>query len=52
VKAPIAQGEKVGELIVYRDGVECDRVELLAKSSVEKANFFDRLREIAQDWNV
>ncbi len=51
IKAPIVQGAKVGEIIVYRDGVECDRVSLLAMQAVEKANFFDRLREIAREWN-
>ena len=51
VKAPISQGERIGETIIYRDGVECDRVPLLAANGVEKANFLDRLREIAQEWN-
>ena len=51
IKAPVEQGAKVGEIIVYRDGVECDRVPLLAMQAVEKANFFDRLREIAREWN-
>ena len=52
VKAPIQKGEKVGEMIIYRDGVEFDRVNLLAENSVEKANLFDRLRDIAQEWNA
>ncbi len=50
IKAPIEKGECVGELILYKDGVEIDRIELLAAQSIEKANFFDRLREIAQNW--
>ena len=51
LKAPISQGEKVGEVLIYRDGVECDRINLLAANTIEKANFLDRLREIAQEWN-
>ena len=51
IKAPISQGEKVGELIIYREGVECDRVDLLAADRIEKANFFDKIREIAREWN-
>ena len=51
VKAPVSKGEKVGELIVYKDGVEFDRLNLLAACAVEKATFFDRLREIAREWN-
>jgi D-alanyl-D-alanine carboxypeptidase len=51
LKAPISQGETVGELILYRDGIECDRMKVVAACAVEKANFFDRLREIARGWN-
>lgn len=51
LKAPIAQGETVGELIIYKDGIECDRMKVVAACAVEKANFFDRLREIAREWN-
>jgi D-alanyl-D-alanine carboxypeptidase (penicillin-binding protein 5/6) len=51
LKAPITQGEVAGELIVYRDGVECDRVDLLAANTIERANFLDRLHEIAREWN-
>ena len=51
LKAPIRQGEKVGEAIVFKNGVECDRVPLLASESVKKANFFDHFREIARAWN-
>ena len=51
IKAPICKGDKVGELIVYRDGVEFDRVNLLAFETLEKANFFDCLGGIAREWN-
>ncbi len=51
IKAPICKGDKVGELIVYQDGVEFDRVNLLAFEPIEKANFFDCLGGIAQEWN-
>ena len=52
VKAPISAGEKVGEMLVFKDGVEIDKVPLLAFSGVEKANFLDRLKDIAQGWNA
>jgi D-alanyl-D-alanine carboxypeptidase (penicillin-binding protein 5/6) len=51
VKAPIEEKECVGELILYKNGVEIDRIELLAASKVEKANLFDSFREIARNWN-
>ena len=52
VRAPIAQGEKVGELVVYKDNVEIDRVDLLAYNSVEKANLFDRIQDVARGWTA
>jgi D-alanyl-D-alanine carboxypeptidase (penicillin-binding protein 5/6) len=51
VKAPIQEKECVGELILYKNGVEIDRIDLLAAYKVEKANIFDSFREIARNWN-
>ena len=50
-KAPIKKGEKVGELIVYTDNVESDRIPLLAQANVGKANVWDKLQDVARDWN-
>lgn len=52
LRAPIGKGEEVGEMIVYKDNVEVDRVALLANVTVEKANVWDRLRDVAQGWNA
>ncbi len=52
VKAPVKQGERVGELLVFKEGVEIDRIPLLACEGVAKANVWDRLRNIGQKWNV
>ncbi len=50
--APLKQGDTVGEIIVYKEGVEIDKVPLIAEKDVEKANFFDRLQDVASDWNA
>ena len=50
-RAPLPQGARVGELIVYKDGIEIDRVALLTAEEVREANFFDRLRDVAHAWN-
>ena len=52
VKAPVTKGEQIGELVVFKDGVEMDRVPLLASENIEKANFFDCLQDVAKGWNV
>ncbi|MBO5239886.1 MAG: D-alanyl-D-alanine carboxypeptidase [Clostridia bacterium] len=52
LRAPLKKGERVGEIIVYKDNVEVDRVPLVAASDVEKANFFDRFRDVARGWTA
>ena len=51
LRAPIAKDEKIGELIIFRDGIETDRVALLAAESVAKATLWDRMKDIAREWN-
>ena len=51
VKAPVSAGEVVGEIVVYKDGVEVDRIPLVAAENLEKANVFDNFKEIANAWN-
>ena len=51
LKAPIEKGEAVGEIVIYNNGIEVDRLKAIASEGVERANFFDRLHEIAEEWN-
>ncbi len=50
-KAPIEMGEEVGSLALFKDGVEIERIPLLAAQSVEKAGFIDHFRKIGRGWN-
>lgn len=52
IKAPIKQGDILGELVVYRDNVEVDRIQLAANEKVEKATLFDRLKDVANGWSL
>lgn len=52
VKAPVKAGDKVGEIIVYKDNLEIDRVAVVANESAETAGFLDHLRRVAQGWNL
>ncbi len=52
LRAPIAKGEAVGEMVVYKDNVEVDKVLLLANATVEKATVWDRIRDVAEGWNA
>ncbi|MDR7869991.1 MAG: D-alanyl-D-alanine carboxypeptidase family protein [Tissierellaceae bacterium] len=46
INAPIEQGQKVGELVVKLDGQEVDRVNLLAKSQINKASYGKILKNV------
>lgn len=48
--APVKAGDTVGEMIVYKDDVEIDRVPLVAGESAEKAGFGDRFKAITGEW--
>ncbi len=52
MRAPIQKGEKVGELVVYKNGVETERVPLVATECIQKATFFDSLQEVARRFNA
>lgn len=50
ITAPFDGGEKVGELIVKKDGEILDIVDLVTEGPVEKANIFLMLKRILFDW--
>lgn len=50
VKAPINVGDKVGEIIVYKDGIEIGKVNIISKTKVEKSSYFDNLLDIIKEW--
>ena len=51
VKAPIEKGERIGQIILFKDGVEIERVNLLSMDAVKEASVMDRLKKIARNWN-
>ena len=51
LRAPVKKGEVVGEMIIYKDDVEVQRVRLTAGENVAKANLFDRIADVARAWN-
>lgn len=51
LKAPIQKGENVGEVVIFKDNVEIERVSLLAGEDIKTASILDRLKKIAKNWN-
>ncbi len=52
IKAPIAENQTVGKIEVYKDGVLCDEVDVVAAEAVEKAGFNDYLKYNAENWAI
>lgn len=48
--APIAKGEKYGELVAVSEGAEVGKVDLIAEKSVDKAGFTDVFKELLTDF--
>ena len=46
IESPIAEGEKIGELIVRINGREIDRVNLVSKQSIGKAKFKEMFKKV------
>lgn len=50
IKSPMSAGNEVGELIISLDGKEIDRVNLVLKSDVEKANLLNILNRTIKSY--
>ncbi len=46
VKVPIEKGEVVGEITIFKNGVEIGRVNLLSTVKVDKMTYFENIKEI------
>lgn len=49
--APIAAGDVLGEAVLYRDGVEVMRTELVAQEAAPRFTWWDAYQEGARHWN-
>ena len=50
LKAPIKKGEVAGFITVYNNGIEVGKVNVLTLQNIEKSNYFDTVRDIANAW--
>lgn len=50
IKAPLNKGDKIGELIVYRDNVEVVRVNAVADEDVNRKTYFGYIKDVARGW--
>ncbi len=50
IKAPKKAGEKVGTLLVTKEGQVVKEIDLVLGSDIEKLTYFDSIKRIAENW--
>ncbi|MFP4662352.1 MAG: D-alanyl-D-alanine carboxypeptidase family protein [Halanaerobiales bacterium] len=50
LKAPIEEGQKIGEVLILQEGKILGRVDILASENIEKAGFFTRIWRSFVNW--
>ena len=48
--APLKKGDKVGELIIFKNNVEYQRVAVVTNEDVSKKTYFDYIRDVTTNW--
>ena len=50
INAPVLQGDVVGRIIVLKNGVVCDEIDVITIDNVEKQNYRDVITKIINNW--
>ena len=50
--APINIGDKIGEIFIIKNGEVIDKTDIISKTKVEKANYFDKIINSLDNWNI
>lgn len=52
IKAPVKRGDTVGKIEVYKNGILCDTVNLVAAEDADKATYGDFFKKVARGWTL
>lgn len=52
VRAPLQKGDRLGELVLYKDNVEFDSVPLIAGEDVARSTYWDAIEKTAEGWPI
>ncbi|MBQ3115637.1 MAG: D-alanyl-D-alanine carboxypeptidase [Clostridia bacterium] len=50
VVAPINKGDVVGQLLIFKDGIQVDAINVLSNECVLKKTYFDYIKNIGEKW--
>lgn len=52
VKAPVRNGDCVGKIVIYENGVEIGSVNVLAAEDIAEKTYFDYIKDIGVNWGL
>lgn len=52
VKAPLKKGDKIGKLVIYKNGEEIQTVNCLINEDVKEKTYFDCVKDVLRYWTV
>ncbi len=52
VKAPLKKGDKIGKLVIYKNGEEIQTVNCLINEDVKEKTYFDCVKDVLKQWTV
>lgn len=52
VKAPLKKGDKIGKLVIYKNGEEIQTVNCLINEDVKEKTYFDCIKDVCGHWTV
>ena len=50
LKAPIKKGDIVGSISIYKNGILTQKINVISNESVDKMGFFDRVKDLLENW--
>ena len=48
----VAERSVVGQIVVYKNNIEADRLALVANEYVARSSYWDALRDVADGWLI
>ena len=52
VKAPIKKGDILGELLVFKNGIEIARTNIISYEDISKTSYGDNIIKIIGNWSI
>ena len=52
IKAPIKEGDKIGNISIYKDGILIKEVDLVSAETINKQSFTDLIKKVIKSWKI